>query len=96
MHILLNITEENMRQYKEDDFTAYARVLALRSSSSDLLKVIGENGSIPVLNRLKDADKLLSPLQKRLFDETLIASQIYNTLSCNGISSEYSLKQIVL
>ncbi len=96
MHILLNITEENMRQYKEDDFTAYARVLALRSASSDLLKVIGENGSIPVLNRLKDADKLLSPLQKRLFDETLIASQIYNTLSCNGISSEYSLKQIVL
>lgn len=96
MHILLNITEENMKQYKEDDFTAYARVLALRSSSSDLLKVISENGSIPVLNRLKDADKLLSPLQKRLFDETLIASQIYNTLSCNGITSEYSLKQIVL
>ena len=96
MHILLNITEENMKQYKEDDFTAYARVLALRSASSDLLKVIGENGSIPVLNRLKDADKILSPLQKRLFDETLIASQIYNTLSCNGISSEFSLKQIVL
>lgn len=96
MHILLNITEENMKQYKEDDFTSYARVLALRSSSSDLLKVISENGSIPVLNRLKDADKLLSPLQKRLFDETLIASQIYNTLSCNGITSEYSLKQIVL
>ncbi|MBE5828150.1 MAG: nucleotidyltransferase family protein [Butyrivibrio sp.] len=96
MHILLNITEENMRQYKEDDFTAYARVLALRSSSSDLLKVIAENGSIPVLNRLKDADKMLSPLQKRLLDETLIASQIYNSLSCNGISSEYSLKQLVL
>ena len=96
MHILLNITEENMKQYKEDDFTAYARVLALRSSSSDLLKVIAENGSIPVLSRLKDADKMLSPLQKRLLDETLIASQIYNLLSSNGISSEYSLKQIVL
>ena len=96
MHILLNITEENMKQYKDDDFTAYARVLALKSTSSDLLKVISENGSIPVLNRLKDADKMLSPLQKQLFDETLIASQIYNALSCNGISSEYSLKQIVL
>ncbi|MBP3280190.1 MAG: nucleotidyltransferase family protein [Butyrivibrio sp.] len=96
MHILLNITEENMKEYKEDDFTAYARVLALKSASSDLLNVIAENGSIPVLNRLKDADKMLSPLQKRLFDETLTASQIYNTLSCNGISSEYSLKQIVL
>ena len=96
MHSLLNITEENMKEYKEDDFTAYARVLALKSASSDLLKVIAENGSIPVLNRLKDADKMLSPLQKRLFDETLTASQIYNALSCNGISSEYSLKQIVL
>ncbi|MBE5824167.1 MAG: nucleotidyltransferase family protein [Butyrivibrio sp.] len=96
MHILLNITEENMKEYKDDDFTAYARILALRSSSSDLLKAASENGSIPVLSRLKDADKVLSPLQKRLLDETLIASQIYNNFACNGISSEYSLKQIVL
>jgi predicted nucleotidyltransferase len=96
MHILLNITEENMKAYKDDDYTAYARVLGLRAASSDLLKEINENGSIPLLNRLKDADKVLSPLQKQLLDETLIASQIYNNLSGNGIISEYSLKQIIL
>ena len=96
MHILLNMTEENMKAYKDDDFTAYARVLGLKAASSDLLKIINESGSIPVINRLKDADKILSPLQKQLFNETLISSQIYNNLACNGIDSEYSLKQIVL
>ncbi len=96
MHILLNITEENMKAYKDDEYTAYARILGLKAASSDLIKVINDYGYIPVLSRLKDADKLLTPLQKQLLDETLIASQIYNSIAGNGITSEYSLKQIVL
>ena len=96
MHIILNITEDNMKAYKEDEYTSYARILGLKADSSDLVKAISENGSIPVLSRLKDAEKALTPLQKQLLDESLIASQIYNTISCNGITSEYSLKQLVL
>ncbi len=88
-HILLNITEENMSEYRDDGFTSFARVLGFRESSSDLLRLIHENSSIPVIDRLKDADRLLGPLQKRLFDETIIAGQIYNNIACNGITSEY-------
>ena len=96
MHILLNITEENMKAYRDDDYTSYARVLGLKASSSDLLRIINDKGSIPVINRLKDADKVLTPLQKQLFDETIISSQIYNYLSGNGVTSEYNLKQLVI
>ena len=91
-HILLNITEENMAEYRDDGFTSYARVLGFKESSSDLLRLIHENSLIPVIDRPKDADKLLSPLQKRLFDETMIAGQIYNNIACNGITSEYRRK----
>ncbi len=91
-HILLNITEDNMSEYKQDGYTSYARVLAFREGSSDILRLMHDNSKVPVLDRPKDADRLLSPLQKRLFDETMIANQIYNNIACNGITSEYRRK----
>ncbi len=95
-HILLDITEKNMKEYKADNFTAYARVLGLKKDSSAILGSIHENASIPVIDRLKDAKNLLSPLQYRLFGETLRASSVYNLISENGIANEYSQKPIIL
>ena len=96
MHIMLNITEENMNAYKKDGFTAYARVLGMRRDSSDLLAAIHDRSAIPVIDRLKDAKKLLNPLQLQLLEETLKASEIYSLVSNAGIAGEYSLKQIIL
>lgn len=96
LHILLNITKENMNEYKKDSFTCYARVLGLNSASSDVLARIHDSSVIPVIDRPKYAKKALSPLQKRLFDETLTASSIYNSISKSYEGSEYSLKPIIL
>ncbi len=96
MHILLNITQENMEAYKADNYTSYVRILGMKKASSALMSQIHENATIPVLDRLKDADKVLFPLQKQLFNETLTAGTIYNALAKNGIISEYSLRQIVI
>ncbi len=96
MHILLNITQDNMDAYKADGFTNYGRILGMKKASSGLLAEIHENATIPVLDRLKDADKVLFPLQRQLFNETLAASSIYNSLAQNGIKTEFSLKQIII
>ncbi len=96
LHILLNITKENMHEYKKDSFTSYARVLGLRADSSDILARAHESSAIPIIDRPKTAKKLLSPLQKRLFDETLTASSIYNSISKAYEGSEYSLKPVIL
>ena len=96
LHILLNITKDNMSEYKKSSFTCYARVLGLKMDSSDVLALIHEKSGIPVIDRLKYADKLLDPLQKRLFDETLTASSIYNSISKSYEGSEYSLKPVLL
>ncbi len=96
MHILLNITRENMAEYKADGYTAYARVLGLKESSSDLLRLIKDSSDIPVFERLSGAEKLLSPLQMRLLNETLTASSIYNFISQNGITSEYRKPPLIV
>ena len=96
MHILLNITEENMSAYKADNYTSYGRILGMKKEASDLLSKIHAYSTIPVPGRLKDFEKELSPLQFKLFCETLTASGIYNFVSGNKIRSEYSQKPLVL
>ena len=95
-HILLNIYEDNMQEYKEDEYTNYARILALKSSSSDIVGLMNEKSTIPVISRLKDADLTFSLLQKRLLDESLSAGRIYSSICYGKVISEYSLKPIIL
>ncbi len=96
MHILLNITEENMAIYKESSFTAYGRILAMKKDSSTLLAMIHENADFPVLDRLKDAESTLSKDQLLLFNETLACSSIYNHVAKNGIISEYRFMPVII
>lgn len=95
-HILFGITEKNMTAYKADVFTSYARILGMRREAAPLLAVIHEAATIPVIERLKTAEKSLSSLQLQLLNETLSASEIYNMISHNEITSEYRLKPIIL
>ncbi|WP_022773545.1 nucleotidyltransferase [Butyrivibrio sp. AE2015] len=95
-HILLNITKENMDNYKNSDFTAYGRILGSKKESSALLASIRENAALSMLYRLKDAQKTLSPLELSLFNETLTGSLIYNRIAGNNIGSEYRLKPVIL
>ena len=89
-HILLNITASNMDEYKADGYTSYARILGMKKASSDLVKLMRENASIPVIGNLKEAGgSALSDLQKRLFEETLLASQIYHKLYLGTNLNEY-------
>ena len=96
MHILLDIRTDNMQMYKKDGFTSFIRILAQKKSSSPLLANIGENSEIPVLNRLKDAEKLLDPLSMQLFNENLAASKIYNLICNRKNIGEFSLKPIII
>ena len=96
MHILLDIRADNMQIYKNDGFTSFIRILAQKKSSSPLLANIGENSEIPVLNRLKDAEKLLDPQSMQLFNENLAASKIYNLICNRKNIGEFSLKPIII
>lgn len=96
MHILLDVKTDNMQKYKDDGFTSFIRILGQRKSSFPLLAKIGENSDIPVINRLKDAEKILDSLSMQLLSETLAASKVYNLLCGQKNVSEFSLPPIIL
>ena len=96
MHILLDIKAENMQHYKDDNFTSFIRILGQKKSASPLLAKIGEGSLIPILSRLKDAEKTLNPTSLQLFKENLDASRVYNLLCDAKNTSEFSLKPIII
>ena len=96
LHILLDIRKDNMKQYVEDSYTGYVRILGQKASAKKLLSELQDNCSLPVLNRLKDAPHKLDGLQMRLFEETLRASSVYSLLNGGDNTSEYRLKPVIM
>jgi predicted nucleotidyltransferase len=92
LHILLNITDENMQKYVTDksSYTSYARILGFRKNASFLLKTIKETATIPVISRLSDAYSQTTELQMSILNETIMASNVYNLACGKSDVSEYA------
>ena len=96
IHILLNITEKNMAQYREDTFTSYGRILGMKRDAARIIAASKDIGTLPIFMQLKEADERLSPLEQRLLEETLYSSKIYNLVFKKNIINEYRQKPIIL
>lgn len=88
LHILLNITKEDMAFCCELGYTPYARVLGFRKSAEPLLSVIKEKSSIPLVTKLADAEKLLSEDSLAMLKQDIQISQLYQ-----GIAARFSKHQ---
>ena len=77
LHILLRITEEEFQMYRNQQ-TGYLRILGFRKEASALLKTLKANTSIPVITKLADAKKQLSPLEYQLLCHDIRAGRLYN------------------
>lgn len=77
MHILLDMTQENVDVYKENDYTQYARLLGFRKSSSDVLSAIKANSNIPLITKLPNALKSLEGAALSSLEADIHASKIY-------------------
>ena len=78
LHVLLGITKEDMKQYRAAGVTGYARLLGFKKESSALIDRMDETASVPVISRLSDCKRLLSPPFDRMLKDTIRASDIYN------------------
>ena len=77
----------------------YARVLGFRKTSAPLLSEIKKNACIPLITKLADAEKLLSPDAYRLLELDMKAAHIYDSvlLHKSGQKSNHEMqKQIVI
>lgn len=80
LHILLQIKTELMSTFLLSPDSAYARLLGFQTSASTNLKQIKKNGLIPVITKVADADKLLSPIAMQCFQADLKATHLYNQI----------------
>jgi predicted nucleotidyltransferase len=77
-HILLNLYMDNFKQYNQNGYTQYARILGFKKSSSSLLRAITKNEGIPVITKLADAKHSLTNLGLVMLQEDIFATHLYN------------------
>lgn len=98
-HILLDIRRETVQAQKDNGWNSYARVLGLRKKSSPLLHEIKERSRIPLITKLADAQKLLTPEQMGFLKKDIYASEVFQCVDAGkfkqGAYSEYR-RQIIL
>ena len=105
LHILLNITKENMNNYLAHGITPYARMLGFRTDAKELLSAIKKSGTIPLLSKLANAREILgqtykTPYASHMLEEEITASHIYNSLAFHkyqaAMRNEYQQKIIMV
>lgn len=99
-HILLGIRSEQLQQARENDFVPYARLLGFRQSALPLLSAIKKNSDIPLISKLADASRNLSPYGLSLLEQDITAAHLYESaLSCKcglPLRNEYRQQIIVI
>lgn len=99
-HILLNHKKEALEQYINHDYIFYGRILGLRKDATELLSALKMNAEIPIISKLADAKKSLSPLGIQMLEEDIRASQIYDALLSDKFNAkpihEYSKEIMIL
>lgn len=80
LHIVLNIKKCSVDAYCQNGYAQYARILGIKKESSQLLRLIKKNGSLPVITKLSRANSILDPLGRQMLTEDISASHLYNRI----------------
>lgn len=80
LHALLHITQEDYIAYKEENYCPYLRVLGFKKESADLLKLIKDHSSCPIVTKVADAKNYLPPKSLKLLNNEIHYSDLYNRL----------------
>lgn len=95
LHILLHLSKEAITAEKKQGYSLYARILGFRKEAQPLLSLIKKNSSLPLIAKLADAPRYLSPFALSQLEQTIKASELYHTvLPGSEPASEYT-KNIV-
>ena len=79
LHILLEITQEETRNFLAHPYT---RILGFRQDSREVLGKMKKAKEIPVLTKISNYQKELPEIQKDLFEKDLFASNLYEAVVC--------------
>lgn len=81
LHILLGIEKADMELGKALGHAPYARVLGFRRCAAPLLAAVRERSGIPLVTKVPDARKSLTPEAGRLLELDILAGRLYREIA---------------
>ena len=80
LHLILDISTDDMLEFKDNGFIYYGNILGFRKSATGLIKAINHNSSIPLINKKATWNNFTEKCAKAMAEKELLASNIYNNL----------------
>lgn len=77
LHLLLNMKADDTEAFKEAGYATYARVLGFRKDAIPLLTELKKRTAVPVVTKLADASRNLSPIAMRMLEQEVGAAHLY-------------------
>lgn len=99
LHLILDIRKEEIDQWKAEGYAPYARILGFRKESASLLKELKKKSEIPLITKMADAKKLLSPSACSMLEQEVRAAHLYQSVKAQkgaDFRNEYTEGVILL
>lgn len=99
LHIMLDIRQSDYDAYRGPDCIPYLKILGFQERAKPLLSALKKEASVPLISKVADASRILSPKAFALFEKDLLAADLYRGIAGIGkgelMGSEYTHSPIV-
>lgn len=100
LHILLSVETETIKEYQQNGYSPYVRVLGFRKDRQHLLRSLIENATIPVITNVKKDENNLDENGKFLFNLEKKATDLYFMVAPSqkhrNINKEYTTPMVIV
>ena len=77
LHLILQMTQTDVKQYKETDYIPYLRILGFRKDASALLSALKKSAKVPVISKLSFALRTLDGTANQMLKQDIFSSELY-------------------
>ncbi len=99
-HILLGLSEAALQEKRIEDYPVYLRALGFQKGAGELLARIKTDAASPLLVKMADAERLLTPERFTIFEEDVRAAHLYESVKAlktgEPIMNEYRRTPVIL
>ncbi|KAB1439933.1 nucleotidyltransferase [Candidatus Galacturonibacter soehngenii] len=100
IHILLNIETDVAKEYADNGYAQYIRILGFQKTSHALLSTIKKNATIPIISKLANYKKILNPLGILMLEQDIFSTEVYQSVVTHKFNrppmNEFKQKLILL
>lgn len=90
LHLILQMTQTDVKQYKEADFIPYLRILGFRKDASALLSALKKSAEVPVISKLSTALRTLDGTAKQMLEGDIFVSELYEQQKTGKTKDRFS------